>query len=75
MKHLWKLALVSTLALLAACGNNSGSNQIPPSTFRINPSLTPSVSSIPDPEGVRLARWVPCVAKAATKASLCSTSL
>jgi len=51
MKNLWKLALVSTLALLAACGNNSGSNQIPPSTFRINPSLTPSVSSIPDPEG------------------------
>jgi serine protease len=51
MKNLWKLALVSTLALLAACSNNSGSNQIPPSTFRINPSLTPSVSSIPDPEG------------------------
>lgn len=45
------LLAVSLLLMAAQCGGAPSSNQLPPSTFRIVPTLTPSVASIPDPDG------------------------
>lgn len=57
MKHLWKLALVSTLALLAACGGQkpTGNAQIV-----VDSALTPAQATLPGPEGTPrpLARMV-----------------
>jgi subtilisin family serine protease len=57
MKNLWKLALVSTLALLAACGGQkpTGNAQIV-----VDSALTPAQATLPGPEGTPrpLARMV-----------------
>ncbi|MCS7067497.1 MAG: S8 family serine peptidase [Meiothermus sp.] len=52
-RSLLKVALlaISLLLMAAQCGGGTSPNQLPPSTFRIVPSLSPQVAAIPDPDG------------------------
>lgn len=43
--------LAISLLLMGGCGGNNNPNPLPVSTFRVEPSLTPRVATIPDPDG------------------------